>query len=54
MLLPGDLQELGVASDETHLETVKRYSDFTRLHQQLHKSPAMLRLIRGVCVCVCV
>ena len=39
---------MGVASEETHLESVKRYSDFTRLHQQLQKNPELLRHAQGL------
>jgi hypothetical protein len=48
MLSPGDLQELGVINEDTHLESVKRYSDFTRLHQQLQKIPELLRHAQGL------
>ena len=47
MLSLEDLQELGLPSNETHLESVKRYSDFTRLHQQLQKSPELQRHTQG-------
>ena len=39
--------ELGLPSNETHLESVKRYSDFTRLHQQLQKTPDLYRHAQG-------
>ena len=39
MLSSADLQELQVPASETHLESVKRYSDFTKFHQQLLHSP---------------
>ena len=48
MLLPGNQQEVGVANEETHLESMKRYSDFTRLHQQLQRTPELLKLIKGL------
>ena len=47
MMSPDYLQELGVASEETHLESVKRYSDFTRLHQLLQRTPELLRHTQG-------
>ena len=47
MLLAKDLQELGLPSNETHLESVKRYSDFTRLHVQLQRTPELVKHIEG-------
>lgn len=47
MLSPEDLQELRLPSNETHLESVKRYSDFTRLHTQLQKHPALVKHTHG-------
>ena len=47
MLSHEDLQELGLHSDETHLESVKRYSEFTQLHQQLLRSPQLAKQTQG-------
>ena len=47
MLSHEDLQELELPSDETHLESVKRYSEFTQLHQQLLRSPQLAKQTQG-------
>ena len=51
MLLDSDLQELGVASYETHLEGLRRYSDFAKFHSTVLKSPLAL-YCKGGCYLV--
>ena len=39
MLLDEDLEELGVLESDTHLEGMKRYSEFSKFHDTLMASP---------------
>ena len=51
MLSRESLQRLAVGQEETHLEALKRYSDFLKLHSQLLRSPVARAAVKGVCVC---
>ncbi len=39
MLTDGDLIDLGVLESDTHLEGIKRFSDFSKFHDSLLSSP---------------
>ena len=47
MLNKGELNDLKVSESDTHLEGMKRYSEFLSLHNKLLKSPSYARHVKG-------
>lgn len=47
MLSEVELKELNVSERDTHLEAMKRYSEFLSLHTKLLKSSDFARHIKG-------
>lgn len=47
MLTEEELKELNVFDSDSHLEAMKRYSEFRTLHSKLIKSPGLSRHIKG-------
>ena len=47
MLNEGELKDLKVSESDTHLEGMKRYSEFLSLHNKLLKSSSYARHVKG-------
>ena len=51
MLQESDLKDLDVDESDTHLEAMKRFSDFTKFHSSVLHSPLSI-YIRSKYVCI--
>lgn len=53
MLNEGELKDLNVLKGDTHLEAMKRYSEFVTLHNKLLKTSDFARHVKGTKITSC-